>query len=77
MAKSIEEIMEFALELSNDQRTILAARITESVESEEAGSPSQEWMEVARRRAEEMRSGTVRGVPVEVAMAKARAAINR
>lgn len=71
MARPLKDIEEELLQLPLEARSQLAARLLDSIE------PSDEevqalWVEEAERRAEEMRSGKVRGEPASEVMARIR-----
>ncbi len=70
--QTIDTLVAAAKELSPVQRTELCERIAESLDAplslEEAA-----WADVAEQRANELRTGKVKGVPVETSLAKARA----
>lgn len=73
MAKSVDEIMEYALELSKDEQAQLIELLRETlVKADLSGKPSREWMELARQRAEELRTGQVVGIPADEVLAKLR-----
>ena len=68
---TVEELVTAAKELTPGQREELCEQIAGSLDMplsvEEVA-----WADVAERRAEELRSGKVAGVPVEESLAKAR-----
>ena len=70
--QTVEELVAAAKELPAFQREELCEQIAGSLDAplsvEEAA-----WADVAERRAEELRSGKVIGVPVEESLARARA----
>ncbi len=69
MAKSVDEIISFAMELSEDARIQIAQKLTESVE-EPALEPG--VMDTARRRSHELMSGEKKVMDFDAAMSKAR-----
>lgn len=78
MAQSLTEIEDDALKLPEDERARLAVRLLASLE-EEAGSPEEIerlWVEEAERRFEELRGGTVRGIPARDVFAALRAKLS-
>ena len=72
MSRSYEEIRDEAMALSDDERADLAEELHASTLSEEERALELEW----DRRAEELISGKVKGIPVEESIARARAALN-
>jgi len=72
MSRSYEEIRDEVMALSDDERADLAEELHASTLSEEERALEAEW----DRRAEELISGKVKGVPVEESIARARAALN-
>lgn len=61
MPRTLRELEIEALQLPVEDRGQLAARLLESLEPSDA-EIQQRWIQEAERRAEEMRSGEVRGV---------------
>lgn len=72
MSRSYEEIRDEALRLSDEDRANLAEELYHSTLSEEERALEEEW----ERRAEELISGKVKGIPVEESIDRARAAVN-
>ena len=67
MTRNASELLEAALALPEAERAELAERLTESVRPE-TGRLHPEWESELRRRADELDSGAVRGVPLAEAM---------
>lgn len=77
MSLTAEQIVEAALLLSNEDRALLADRLVESLDPE-AGSPIHTlWAAEARRRRDEVRSGKVKTIPGDEALARVRKALGR
>jgi putative addiction module component (TIGR02574 family) len=72
MSRSYEEIRDEAMQLSDDERADLAEELYSSTLSDEERALEDEW----DRRAEELISGKVKGIPAEESIARARAALN-
>jgi len=73
MTPKCKQIREKALELSIEERSWLADELWESTLSDEQRAIQQEWIEVAERRLEELRSGAVKGIPAEEVMERLKA----
>lgn len=72
MAQSLAEIEDDALQLSEEERARLAVRLLASLE-EEAESPEKIeklWLAEAKQRFQELRYGTVRGIPAREVFAR-------
>jgi hypothetical protein len=72
MATTWEQLAEQAMTLSSDSRARLADRLVESLDFEELGSIDKLWAAEAKRRRDEVRSGTVETLDGEVALRKVR-----
>jgi putative addiction module component (TIGR02574 family) len=75
MAKTLAKVEDEALQLSEQERARLAVRLLASLE-EEAESPEEVeklWLAEAEQRFEELRSGTVQGIPAREVFAQLRA----
>ena len=57
---TMQEIEQVALALTPEDRAILADRLWQSVEAEPQTDIQDEWLEVAERRFQELKSGKVR-----------------
>jgi putative addiction module component (TIGR02574 family) len=73
MTITVDQLFEEALCLSNDSRVTLAERLIESVEPDKSILEAQ--ILVAKRRADELDSGTVQAIPGEEALARVRDSI--
>lgn len=58
-------MLEQALDLDYKDRADLARRLLDSLEDLSPEEYERAWLEVAVRRAEELRSGKAKGIPVE------------
>jgi hypothetical protein len=72
MATTWEQLAEQAMTLSSDSRARLADRLVESLDLEELGPIDKLWAAEAKRRRDEVRSGTVETLDGEVALRKVR-----
>ncbi len=72
MPRTLREIKADALELPVESRGELATTLLDSLEPSDA-EIQERWIREAERRAEEMRSGRVRGEPIGEALARIRA----
>lgn len=64
MKPSVEEVVQRALELDEEGRAEVASRLLESLEQREAAAEAA-WVAELERRAVELESGAVEGVPWE------------
>jgi len=71
-AKTLEQVAEQAMALPSESRAQLADLLVESLDGEELGRIEQLWLVEAKRRRDEVRSGTVDTVPGEEALRKVR-----
>jgi len=72
---NLQRIEDEALHLPKEERVRLIQRLVLSLESPTEEDLSADWLLEARRRAEELDSGSVQSVPGEDVMRKARALI--
>lgn len=72
MSLRVEEITDEALALPSEARALLADRLVESLDPAEDGVIHRLWAEEGARRLQELRSGTVKAIPGEEAVAKLR-----
>ena len=77
MTLTIEQIAEQALNLTSDARALLADRLVESLDPLEDEAIRAVWMAEARRRLDEVRSGAVKTIPGEEALAQVRRSLSR
>ena len=73
----MEDLAAQAMELPADARARLADLLVESLENAELGPIDREWLAVARRRRDEVRTGAVQPVPGEEALQAVRALLGR
>ncbi len=73
MATTLEEVLEDALELPEDSRAVLVEHLIESLPLDPA--IQEEQLAIVRHRAEELRNGSVKGVPGEEALRLVREAV--
>jgi putative addiction module component (TIGR02574 family) len=77
MSLTVEQIAEAALSLPNEARARLADKLVESLDPAEDGQIHQFWAAEARRRRDEVRSGLVKTIPGDEALARVRRAVGR
>jgi putative addiction module component (TIGR02574 family) len=65
MQLDLEQLKEVAAELSAPDRAELAQFLVRSLDEDEAQSIRSEWLSVAERRMDEIRSGKVIAVPAD------------
>ena len=75
MATTLERLAEQAMGLPSELRAQLADLLVESLDGEELGRIEQLWLDEAKRRRDEVRSGAVKTVPGEEALRKVRDSI--
>ena len=74
---TIEQIAAEALTLPSEQRALLADRLVESLDAAEANRIDRLWATEAKRRRDEIRSGSVRTIPGDEALARVRRSLGR
>lgn len=72
MAIPVEKLTEEILALSSDARALLADRLVESLDPANDEAVRALWVAEAIRRRDEVRSGSVKAIPVEDVLAEAR-----
>ena len=72
MATTLEQLAEQAMTLSSESRAQLADLLVESLEGDDLGRVEQLWLAEAKRRRDEVRSGTVKTVKGEEALRQVR-----
>jgi hypothetical protein len=77
MSMTIEQIAEEALALPSEQRALLADRLVESLDCSEQNRIDLLWIEEAKRRRDEIRSGQVKTIPGAEALAQVRRSLGR
>ena len=65
MSTDLGEIALELLGLPAKSRAVLSHKLIESLEEEESPDASNQWIEVAKRRAKELDDGTEPGIPAE------------
>ncbi|MBN2580216.1 MAG: addiction module protein [Pirellulales bacterium] len=75
MSTQLERLAVELLGLPNSSRALLAKKLIESLDETETPDAQAQWMEVAKRRAEEIREGKVQPVPAEEVMHRARESV--
>lgn len=69
---SIEQLTQEALSLPSASRALLAEKLVESLEFDTDSALGAVWATEAKRRRDEVRSGTVKTIPGEEALAQVR-----
>ncbi len=77
MSLTVEQIAEEALSLSGDARALLADRLVESLDPAQDETIRKLWAAEALRRRDEVRSGRVKTIPADEAVARVRNAVAR
>ncbi len=77
MSMTVEQIAEEALALPSEARALLADRLAESLDPAEDGTVRQLWVAEALRRRDDVRSGRVKTIPGDEALARVRRAVAR
>ncbi len=77
MSMTVEQIAEEALALPSEARALLADRLVESLDPTEDGYVRQLWAAEAHRRRDDVRSGRVKTIPGDEALARVRRAVAR
>jgi putative addiction module component (TIGR02574 family) len=77
MSMTVEQIAEEALALPSEARALLADRLVESLDPTEDGYIRQLWATEALRRRDDVRSGRVKTIPGDEALARVRRAVAR
>ena len=77
MSLSVEQIVEEALALPGEARVQLADRLVESLDPAEDEKTHKLWATEALRRRDEVRSGCVKTIPGDEALARVRKAVGR
>lgn len=62
MSTTVEQLAEQAMDLPPESRAKLADLLVESLDSEELGRIEQMWLDEAKRRRDEVRSGEVKPI---------------
>jgi hypothetical protein len=75
MKMTVEQVAEEALALPSEARALLADRLVQSLDPAEDGLVRQLWVEEARRRRDDVRSGRVQTIPSDEALAQVKRAV--
>ena len=70
--RSIEQLTEEVLSLSNESRALLADKLIESLEFSTDSALQSDWVTEAKRRRDEVRDGSTQPIPGEDALAQVR-----
>lgn len=77
MATTVEKLAEQAMTLPTESRARLADLLVESLDAQELGHIDRLWVEEAKRRRDDVRSGRVEAIPGDEALQKVRDVIRR
>jgi len=77
MGTNIERVAEQAMRLPPESRAELASRLVESLDAEEIGRIDRLWLDEAKRRRDEVRTGRVKTIPGADVRRRVRRAITR
>jgi putative addiction module component (TIGR02574 family) len=77
MSRTVEQLAAEALSLPNEARAMLADRLVESLDPADDGLTRELWAAEAMRRLEDVRSGRVKVIPGDEAVARVRRAIGQ
>ena len=77
MSMTVEQIATEALSPPSEARALLADRLVESLDPAEDGTVRELWVTEALRRRDEVRSGRVKTIPSDEALARVRRAVAR
>ena len=75
MSMTVEQMTEEALALPSEARALLADRLVESLDPAEDSLVRQLWVAEARRRRDDVRSGRVKTIPGDEALAQVKRAV--
>ncbi|HEY0140280.1 MAG TPA: addiction module protein [Thermoanaerobaculia bacterium] len=76
MARTFDEVRDEAMRLSFEERSVLADELWESTLSDEEREVQEAWLDVAERRADEIRAGTAVTYPIEESIERVRAKLS-
>jgi Putative addiction module component len=77
MSTTVEQLAEQAMTLAPEARAQLADLLVESLDSDELGRIEQLWLNEAKRRRDEVRSGAVKTIPGPEGLRRVRDALKR
>ena len=72
VSKTVEQIAKDALSLPPEARALLADKLVASLDTTALSRIDQAWLSEAKRRQQEIRSGTVQTIPANEALANVR-----
>lgn len=72
MSSSVEEIAEEAKKLSQDEKTLLLAKLSSMVDDEASSDLKSKWLDIARDRLREVETGDVETISSEEVMKEAK-----
>ena len=75
MSLTLEQVVENALALPSEARALLADRLVESLDPAEDGQLRDLWVAEARRRRDDVRSGRVKTIPHDEALARVKRSV--
>ena len=75
MVDAVRELESKAMKLSRRARARLAQRLISSLDEAADAQSEKLWVEEAERRLDELKSGTVAGIPAEKVIKKARSTL--
>ena len=76
MARTLDEVRGEAMQLSIEERSALADELWQSTLSDEERAVQEEWIDVAERRADEIRAGTAVTYPLDESLERVRAKLS-
>jgi Putative addiction module component. len=74
---TVEQIAEVALSLPSEARALLADRLAESLDPMEDGYVRKLWVAEVRARRDEVRSGAIKTIPGQEALARVRKSVEK
>ena len=77
MSTTVEQLAEQAMDLPPESRAKLADLLVESLDSEELGRIEQMWLDEAKRRRDEVRSGEVKPISGPEGLRRVRETLKR
>jgi putative addiction module component (TIGR02574 family) len=77
MPMTVDQLAREALSLPGEARALLADKLVESLDSTEVGRIDELWAAEAKRRRDEVRTGKVKTIPGDEALAQVRRAVGR
>jgi putative addiction module component (TIGR02574 family) len=77
MAMTVEELASLAMSLPREARAQLLDLLAQSLDADEPGPFDEAWLDEARRRRDDVRSGRVQSIPGEEALRRVRDSLPR